>query len=183
MSATTVVLESPYAAPEPAGLERNLTYARAALRDSLRRSEAPFASHLLYTQPGVLDDNNPEERLLGISAGFALSQSFVATAVYVDLGISEGMYLGIMDALRCRRFLFFRALSGFYTSFTYDLLNAPFPDPLDWDIPPVEERICPPFGGYKALPAAVFAGLEQRFGQSFLQLLNTPRNENNHLQN
>src|SRR4029077_21043205 len=31
----------------------------------------PFASHLLDTQPGVLDDQVPDERRLGIAAGLA----------------------------------------------------------------------------------------------------------------
>lgn len=60
-----VVVESPYAG----NVERNLAYARACLHDCLLRGEAPIASHLLYTQPGVLDDDRPEERKLGIEAG------------------------------------------------------------------------------------------------------------------
>lgn len=62
-----VILESPYAGDVGA----NLAYARAALRDSLMRGETPVASHLLYTQTGVLDDSDPAERELGISAGLA----------------------------------------------------------------------------------------------------------------
>lgn len=53
-----VLLESPYAG----NVELNVTYARACMRDCLKRGEAPFASHLLYTQPGVLDDLVPNER-------------------------------------------------------------------------------------------------------------------------
>lgn len=60
-----VVLESPYAGD----VERNVRYARAAVRDCLDRGEAPIASHLLYTQPGVLDDLVPAERAMGIEAG------------------------------------------------------------------------------------------------------------------
>ena len=41
------------------------------LRDSLLRGEGPITSHLLYTQPGVLDDQIPEERQMGIDAGLA----------------------------------------------------------------------------------------------------------------
>lgn len=80
-----VVLESPYAG----NVERNLRYARACLLDSLRRGEAPIASHLLYTQ--VLDDTVPEERALGIGAG--LSWHHVADLVVfcVDIGMSRGM--------------------------------------------------------------------------------------------
>ena len=63
-----VIVESPYAGD----VEENVRYARACLADCLARGEAPFASHLLYTQPGVLDDDVPGERALGIAAGFAV---------------------------------------------------------------------------------------------------------------
>lgn len=49
-----VIIESPYAGD----VDRNLEYLRAAMRDCLKRGEAPFASHALYTQPGVLDDGS-----------------------------------------------------------------------------------------------------------------------------
>ena len=72
-----VVLESPYAG----NVEENVAYARAAIRDSLLRGEAPIASHLLYTQPGILKDDVPDERQLGIEAG--LAWRFVAEASVV----------------------------------------------------------------------------------------------------
>jgi hypothetical protein len=90
-----VVIESPYAGD----VERNLRYLRACLRDSLLRGEAPFASHGLYTQPGVLRDEVPGEREHGIAAGFAWRSAAELTAVYVDLGTSDGMTRGIMDAV------------------------------------------------------------------------------------
>jgi len=81
------IIESPYAGD----VERNLRYLRACMRDSIMRGEAPFASHALYTQPGVLDDNDPEERALGISlAGPFLARAKIH-AFYVDLGMSDGM--------------------------------------------------------------------------------------------
>lgn len=86
-----VILESPYAGD----VDRNITYARAALADSLHRGEAPIASHLLYTQPGVLDDNDPAERALGIGAGLAWGRVADVTVVYADLGITPGMQHGI----------------------------------------------------------------------------------------
>lgn len=89
------VIESPFAGET----ERNLAYVRAAMRDSLRRGEAPYASHALYTQPGVLDDTIPEERDLGIRAGFAYRQTTELTAVYADYGLSTGMKCGINHAL------------------------------------------------------------------------------------
>ncbi len=89
-----VILESPYAGE----VTTNEDYARDCMRDSLLRGEAPYASHLLYTQPGVLDDDVPNERSLGIAAGFAWRRVAQATVVYTDLGISHGMELGIADA-------------------------------------------------------------------------------------
>lgn len=89
-----VILESPYAGD----IERNVAYARACLRDSLLRGEAPLASHLLYTQPGVLRDDEPDERQWGIDAGLAWGAAAEATVVYTDLGVSRGMAHGIAHA-------------------------------------------------------------------------------------
>lgn len=88
-----VIIESPLAGD----VEANVSYARACMADSLRRGEAPFASHLLYTQ--VLDDVKPEERELGLSAGLEWYAGATLCAVYVDRGISGGMRRGI-DAAR-----------------------------------------------------------------------------------
>ena len=60
-----VIIESPYAGD----VERNLRYLRACTRDSLMRGEAPFASHAIYSQPGVLDDHDPEQRRHAILNG------------------------------------------------------------------------------------------------------------------
>jgi hypothetical protein len=80
----------------------NARYLDACLLDSLRRGEAPFASHGLYTRPGVLDDLKPEERRLGISAGFVWRAVAQATVIYTDLGWSEDMRAGERDAKRLR---------------------------------------------------------------------------------
>lgn len=89
-----VILESPYAGD----VARNLTYARRALRDSLLRGEAPLASHLLYTQDGVLDDTVPSDRALGIKAGFAWYKHAESAVVYADYGLTLGMLKGIQIA-------------------------------------------------------------------------------------
>lgn len=101
-----VILESPYAGD----IEANTTYARRAVRDSLSRGEAPIASHLLYTQPGVLRDDVPEERQWGIDAGLAWKEVAEATVVYVDLGISQGMKYGIESATTAGLPVEFRSL-------------------------------------------------------------------------
>lgn len=88
------MLESPFAGE----VDRNLRYLRAAMRDSLRRGEAPFASHGLYTQPGVLNDLLEAERQMGILAGFTWRQAAARTVVYRDFGVTTGMRLGIHHA-------------------------------------------------------------------------------------
>lgn len=89
-----VILETPYAGD----IERNVAYARLCLRDCLARGESPIASHLLFTQPGVLDDANPDERALGIAAGHAWYRVASLCAAYVDFGMSEGMQRGLAVA-------------------------------------------------------------------------------------
>lgn len=93
-----VIIESPFAADTKERAALHLRYARAALRDSLMRGEAPYASHMLYTQPGVLDDSNEIERRTGINAGIEWGACADMVAVYEDLGVSPGMALGIFAA-------------------------------------------------------------------------------------
>ena len=104
-----VIIESPFAGD----VELNVRYARACLRDCLLRGEAPLASHLLYTQPGVLDDNDPWERATGIEAGLAWGRAAEATVVYTDLGISPGMQQGVSRAHGEGRLVEYRALGTF----------------------------------------------------------------------
>lgn len=93
-----VIIESPYAGATAGEAEENVAYARACVRDSLQRGEAPIASHLLYTQPGILRDEIPAERQWGIDAGLAWRAVADATIVYTDRGISKGMEYGIEAA-------------------------------------------------------------------------------------
>lgn len=102
------MIESPYAGD----VAENERYLRACMRDSLLRGEAPYASHGLYTQPGVLDDLVPAEREQGIQAGFAWRQVAELTAVYLDRGISKGMQCGIEDALNRGCPVEYRRLNG-----------------------------------------------------------------------
>jgi hypothetical protein len=90
-----VIIESPYAGNWFIR-RRNIKYARRAMQDSLRRDEAPFLSHLLYTQ--VLDDNNKTERNTGIDAGLEWGEKAQLTAIYTDYGVTDGMCIGKLDA-------------------------------------------------------------------------------------
>jgi hypothetical protein len=88
------VIESPFAGD----VTRNLRYVRAAMKDCLHRGESPFASHALYTQEGVLDDTVPEERKLGMEAGFTWGEAAQKVVAYTDLGITPGMERGLVIA-------------------------------------------------------------------------------------
>ena|SRR5215471_14836348 len=80
-----VIILSPYKGDR----EANLRYARFCLADSLRRGEAPFASHLLYTQ--VLEDDVPEHRVMGLACESEWLASAQLVACYIDNGVSNGM--------------------------------------------------------------------------------------------
>lgn len=103
-----VILESPYSGD----VRVNLIYARSALKDSLSRNEAPIASHLLYTQPGVLDDSIVPERKLGMTAGLAWRFAAELQAFYTDLGWSSGMLEAFKQCLAEKRNFELRALWG-----------------------------------------------------------------------
>lgn len=103
-----VVIESPYAGD----VEANVAYARRCVLDSLRRGEAPFASHLLYTQPGILDDLVAEERTLGIDAGLAWGAAAELVAVYIDRGVSPGMIKGVIAHREAGRAMICRSLDA-----------------------------------------------------------------------
>ncbi len=107
-----VDIETPYSGNSGEEIRKNLLYARACVRDSLIRGETPFASHLFYTQPGILDDNIPQERDMGINAGKNLIESLpdIITVVYRDLGISKGMQYGIERAGKNGRTIEYRVL-------------------------------------------------------------------------
>ena len=89
-------IESPFKGDNWESTRRNVFYARLCVRDSLLRGEAPYASHLFFTQAGILNDAIAEERALGIAAGQTLATSSTCGAVYEDFGISRG------DAIRHR---------------------------------------------------------------------------------
>jgi hypothetical protein len=112
-----VEIETPYAGTNEQ-VKRNLLYARACVRDCLEKGEIPFASHLLYTQPGITDDNIPEERARGVSAAGEIIEALpnTVTVVYCDLGISKGMYSAVEKAKQNGRSVEFRILGSDWES-------------------------------------------------------------------
>jgi|SRR5262245_30602406 len=99
-----VMVESPYRAETTEGIARNVDYARRAMRHSLDLGEAPFASHLLYTQPNILDDTEPKERERGLQCCYEWMAVADRVAFYVDLGWSQGM----ISALKIARLFYSR---------------------------------------------------------------------------
>lgn len=94
-----VVIESPLNAPTREGIEENKAYAKRAFCDCVSRGEAPYASHLLFDQPGLLDDLVLRDRNLGINLGLEWGRLAHKVVVYADRGVSKGMQLG-MDFYR-----------------------------------------------------------------------------------
>lgn len=94
-----VIVESPFRADTEEGTITNERYLAKCLRDCLDRGETPYASHKLLATGGVLDDNDPQQRVQGMAAGFAWAGLACKAVVYTDRGISEGMKKGIENAL------------------------------------------------------------------------------------
>lgn len=90
------IIESPFAGDTAA----NLAYARAAVADSLGRGEAPLASHLIYTQPGIIGDGINATRGWGLEANLQWIDAADQLVVYTDRGISPDMTLAITAARR-----------------------------------------------------------------------------------
>lgn len=80
------------------------------MADSLKRGEYPLASHLLYTQQGILNDSIPAEREMGIKAGLEWAKHADLTAVYLDKGITKGMREGIENAKKAGRRIEYRKI-------------------------------------------------------------------------
>ena len=94
-SRPVVIVESPFAGKGRteeeirASMEANRKYAIDACVDCIRRGEVPYASHLFF--PQFLDELKPEERELGLTAGYAMWSSASRIVFYEDLGFSLGM--------------------------------------------------------------------------------------------
>jgi hypothetical protein len=112
-----VVIESPYAGKDDDDAlyaavltARNLHYLRACMKHCFALGEVPYASHAIYTQPGVLDDRVPEERRKGMNGGFVWGAFAHKRVVYVDLGLSPGMHIGVDEACRIGQPVVYRRL-------------------------------------------------------------------------
>lgn len=80
-----VVIESPYAGE----VDDNLSYLNRCIRECALRRDSAYASHLMLT--GALDDDDPEERALGIGLGLVFRRVADMRIFYIDRGWSRGM--------------------------------------------------------------------------------------------
>ena len=96
----TVMLESPYAGDVPANVE----YARQCMIDSVKRGEAPFPTHLLYTQGEkggwaleTVNRDTDQGHWISREHGLQLAKAWRAkadkTVFYVDNGSIQSMNL------------------------------------------------------------------------------------------
>lgn len=81
----TAIIESPYAG----NVQRNRMYLQDCIRHALTSGISPYASHQMLTS--ALDDDHPDQRELGISAGYAWWNRADLLLFYTDLGWSHGM--------------------------------------------------------------------------------------------
>jgi len=78
--------------------ERNRHFAFACMRFELAKGNAPYASHVTFDQPGLLEDSKPEQRALGIAVGQAWSAVGNSRSFFETRGMSGGMLLGEANA-------------------------------------------------------------------------------------
>lgn len=80
-------------------IDRNVKAAIGYSQIVIEKGYMPVVSHLMY--PQILDDNDPEERRLGLSFGLALLR--VCDEVWVFGEVSEGMAQEIREARRLQK--------------------------------------------------------------------------------
>lgn len=119
-----VSIESPLAG----NFRRNVRYAQLCLLDSLRRGEAPYASHLLY--PQVFDDLDEEQREIGMAAEQEWLKQAEVVALYIDLGISRGMRKAEALAIELNKVTVQRSIVGKNIEGCLDEMLAQ--DPAQW---------------------------------------------------
>ncbi len=98
-----------YVASKYAGdVESNVAAAIGYCRRVIDEGHMPIASHLLYCQ--ILNDNNPEERELGLMFGLALLR--LCDEVWVFGAVSPGVAQEIEEAKRLnKRLRYFEGVS------------------------------------------------------------------------
>lgn len=85
----TVYICSPYRADNPTQFELQLAYTKRKAREQVLLGNNVIVPHLYY--PQFLDDNNEEERTLGMASAIDLMRVCDMVLVCIGYGISNGM--------------------------------------------------------------------------------------------
>lgn len=117
-----VVYESPFASTDFDTFARNIAYARLLIREGATGyNEAGIASHVIWTQPGILRDTVESERNLGIACGIVFAnmakQGIIGHIYGIDLGWSKGMLRSKEYVLANGGEIVERRLAGHATAF------------------------------------------------------------------
>jgi hypothetical protein len=92
-----IAVESPYGSDDWQEIAENIHYLRACMHYVHLQGNAPYASHAISTQPGVLDDSDKGpggERETGIFGGQAIADRMDEKWVFMDKGMTTGMEYG-----------------------------------------------------------------------------------------
>ncbi|UMO77363.1 DUF4406-domain protein [Stenotrophomonas maltophilia phage vB_SmaM_Ps15] len=85
----TAILVSPFMSEDPATATKAYRYAMRAVQDSLRRGEAPMATHAFFYDS--LSYKNPVERDMGLQCQISWLKKAEMLIVYTDGGITPAM--------------------------------------------------------------------------------------------
>lgn len=86
-----VIIESPFRADHVRKIEHNVAFGLRVCKLAISEGLAPFGSHLFF--PGLLDDNDPDERRIGIECGWSIGVH--ADQVWFCLRLGEKMSEGM----------------------------------------------------------------------------------------
>jgi hypothetical protein len=92
---------------------------------------------------GVLDDRVPEQRTLGVRAGFLVRRRTDYTVVYTDLGITDGMLLGIHDADNYGHKIIYRKINWEDKQMTNVVSDDALVEDNTQSTPVFSSRVCP----------------------------------------
>lgn len=88
MNREFVYIASPFRGATVEETRQNILYARFCMLDAIFHGQSPYLSHLLITQ---VFDESPTLRDIGLSCGDAAREACARVALYVDLGVTDGM--------------------------------------------------------------------------------------------
>jgi hypothetical protein len=83
-------------------------YAKKCVQDSIKRGEAPFAGQLFYLN--FLNDKVPIEKDVSLISHMSWITVADLVAVYIDMGISASMQMGVNVAMIKNKRLEYRTI-------------------------------------------------------------------------